>query len=69
MSKLMPTHCPHCGFALDGHVKPHCEGRTCGWVVCDTCSAKISRTGHCCGPTRCADPRRWRDDAPRGTDG
>lgn len=40
----MPTiidRCPACSASLAGTVKPHCDGRTCGWVVCKGCGATV----------------------------
>ena len=48
---MIVTTCPHCSAELAGNVKPHCDGKTCGWVVCRKCDSRINKRGaHCCGP-------------------
>lgn len=46
------TDCPHCHESIDGRAKPHCEGRSCGWVVCPSCKARIGRKRHACDGKR-----------------
>ncbi|MBK7823446.1 MAG: hypothetical protein IPJ61_20885 [Tessaracoccus sp.] len=46
------TTCPRCGDTLAGNVKPHCDGRTCGWIICRGCAERIDRKSrHFAGPS------------------
>lgn len=33
--------CPHCDQPLAGKIRPHCDGRTCGWVKHTLCGASV----------------------------